>query len=105
MYHTITMDKFFVFMFITASYAKGAHGCLYTDASLKFIIRTRFMPLISFLYDLHIRHFVTVLVCVLYKILALLKIVWSKRLQDSCVQKQHAHIQMTRITVLAFILH
>ena len=34
--------QIFVFMFITASYAKGVHGCLYMDASLKFIIRTSF---------------------------------------------------------------
>ena len=89
MCHTMTTDKFFVFMFITASYAKGAHGCLYKDASLKFIIRTRFMPLISF-YDLHIQHFVTVRVDVLYEVLALLKIEWLKRLQDSCVDNSKA---------------
>ena len=46
--------------------------------------------LLSAFYDLHIGHFVTLLVGVLYKILALLKIEWSKRLHDSYVDNSKA---------------
>ena len=70
MCHRMTIEEYFVFMFITASYAKGVHESLYTDASLKFIIRTRFLDFNQLFYDLHIRQFVTVLAGALYEILA-----------------------------------
>ena len=65
----MTMLRFFVFMNITASYSKDADESFTRIRSLKLIIKFRFLA-----FNLHIRHFVTVLVDVSYEVLALLKI-------------------------------